>query len=96
MKCGDLDAAKLFQGTKDALSVKRIGDKIQSNEQWNDTCENVMIEIIESICFQIQMKKMKIGLDTCVPLSTIVFYPVTLTYDPFFLKSLTLLITFEQ
>ena len=32
MRCGDFDAAKSINEAKDALSAKRIGDKIQSNE----------------------------------------------------------------
>ena len=60
IKCGDLDAAKSINEAKDALSAKRIGDKIQSNEQWNDTCENVMTEIIENKCDQVQIFREKL------------------------------------
>ena len=61
MRCGDLDAAKSINVVKDALSAKRIGDKIQSNEQWNDTCENVMTEISENKCVQVQIFCEKLG-----------------------------------
>ena len=60
MRCGDLDAAKSINEAKYALSAKRIGDKIQSNEQWNDTCENVMTEIIENKCVQVQIFREKL------------------------------------
>ena len=44
----DLDAAKLIQKVPDALSAKRLEDKIKHNEQWTDTNEAVMTEIIEN------------------------------------------------
>ena len=47
LRCGYVNAATLINEAKNALAAKRIGDKIQSNKQWNDTCENVMTEIID-------------------------------------------------
>lgn len=47
--------AKLIQEAKDALFAKRLGDKIRSNDQWTDTKESVMTEIIENKCVQVQM-----------------------------------------
>ncbi|XP_078330855.1 uncharacterized protein LOC144624765 [Crassostrea virginica] len=40
VRCGYLNAATSINEAKNALAAKRIGDKIQSNKQWNDTCEN--------------------------------------------------------
>ena len=60
VRCGDLDAAKLIQEAPDALSAKRLGDKIKPNEQWTDTKESVMTEIIENKCVQVQMFREKL------------------------------------
>lgn len=56
----DLDEAKLAQEAKDALSAKRLGDKIRPNEQWTDTKESVITEVIENKCVQMQMFREKL------------------------------------
>lgn len=50
MRCGDQNAAAQIQSATDALSAKRIGDKVKTNEQWNNTCEKVMTEVVENKC----------------------------------------------
>ena len=60
VRCGDLDTTKLKQEAPDALSAKRLGDKIKPNEQWTDTKEAVMTEIIENKCVQVQMFREKL------------------------------------
>ena len=59
-RCGYLNAAASMNEAKNAIAAKRIGDKIQSNEQWNDNCENVMTEIIENKCVQVQKFREKL------------------------------------
>lgn len=54
MRCGDLDAGKTIQTTDNALSAKRLGDKIKVNEQWSSTCENVMTEVIKNKCVLVE------------------------------------------
>uniref|UniRef100_K1QZF9 Uncharacterized protein n=1 Tax=Magallana gigas TaxID=29159 RepID=K1QZF9_MAGGI len=60
LRCGDLEAAKSIQEAKDALSAKRIGDKVRINEQWTESCENVMSEIIENKCVQVERFREKL------------------------------------
>lgn len=60
LRCGDLEAAKSIQEAKDALSAKRIGDKVRINEQWTESCENVMTEIIENKCVQVERFREKL------------------------------------
>lgn len=60
VRCGDLDTAKTILEAKDALSAKRLGDKIRPNEQWADTRESVMTEIIENKCVQVQRFREKL------------------------------------
>ena len=59
-RCGYLNAAASMYEAKNAIAAKRIGDKIQSNEQWNDNCENVMTEIIENKCVQVKKFREKL------------------------------------
>ena len=54
VRCGYMNATTSINEATNALAAKRIGDKIQSNKQWNDTCENGMTEIIENKCVQVQ------------------------------------------
>lgn len=60
LRCGDLDAAKLIQEASDALSAKRIGDKVKVNVQWNESSEDVMKEIIENKCNQVERFREKL------------------------------------
>ena len=55
-----MNAAESINEAKNALVAKRFGDKIQSNEQWNDNCENVMTEIIENKCVQVKKFREKL------------------------------------
>ena len=48
MRCGDLDGAKSIQNASDAITAKRFGDKIKPTEQWRDTCEVAMHEVLEN------------------------------------------------
>ena len=72
VRYGDLDAAKLIQEAQDALSAKRLGDKIKPDGQWTDTKEAVMTEIIENKCVQVQMFREKLR---------------SVTWDTFFAES---------
>ncbi|KAK3107169.1 hypothetical protein FSP39_008435 [Pinctada imbricata] len=60
VRCGDLNAANSIKDAKDALSAKRIGDKIKPNEQWISTKSKVMEEIVENKCVQVPMFKEKL------------------------------------
>lgn len=60
VRCGDLDTAKTTIEAKDALSGKRFWDKIRPNEQWTDTRESVMTEIIENKCVSVQKFREKL------------------------------------
>ena len=65
MRCGDLDAANTIKDSQDALSAKRIGDKIKPNEQWNDTKHKVMEEVVENKCVQVPIFKEKLRSAKC-------------------------------
>ena len=65
MRCGDLDAANNIKDAQDALSAKRLGDKIKPNEQWNSTKFKVMEEVVENKCVQISMFKEKLRSAKC-------------------------------
>lgn len=60
MQCGDLDAAKTILTAEDALSAKRLSDKVRINDQWSTTCEAVMTEVIENKCVQVQQSREKL------------------------------------
>uniref|UniRef100_K1Q4M7 NADAR domain-containing protein n=1 Tax=Magallana gigas TaxID=29159 RepID=K1Q4M7_MAGGI len=60
MRCGDRDAAKTIKTAKDALSTKRLGDKVRINNQWSTACEAVMTEVIENKCVQVQQFREKL------------------------------------
>uniref|UniRef100_K1PR37 Uncharacterized protein n=1 Tax=Magallana gigas TaxID=29159 RepID=K1PR37_MAGGI len=60
MQCGDLDAAKTIQTADDALSAKRLGDKVRINDQWSTTFVAVMTEVIENKCIQAKQFREKI------------------------------------
>ena len=60
MRCGDQNAAAQIQSATDALSAKRIGDKVKTNEQWNNTCEKVMTEVVENKCVQVERFREKL------------------------------------
>lgn len=60
VRCGDLDAASSIKEAPDALSAKRLGDKVLPNEQWNETKRNVMEEIVENKCVQVPMFREKL------------------------------------
>lgn len=47
LRYGDLEAAKSHQEASDAFSAKRIGDKVMINKPWNESCDNVITEIIK-------------------------------------------------
>lgn len=60
MRCGDQNAAAQIQSATDALSAKRIGDKVKANEQWNNTCEKVMTKVVGNICVQVERFREKL------------------------------------
>ncbi|KAK3092920.1 hypothetical protein FSP39_008865 [Pinctada imbricata] len=60
VRCGNLEAANKIKEAPDALSAKRIGDKIKSNDQWIQTESQVMEEIIENKCVQVPPFKEKL------------------------------------
>lgn len=48
MRCGNQNATAQTQSATDALSAKRIGDKVKTKKQWKDTCEKVMTEVVSN------------------------------------------------
>ena len=60
LRCGDLESANKIKDAPDALSAKRLGDKVKPNEQWATTEREVMAEIIENKCVQVSEFKGKL------------------------------------
>jgi ribA/ribD-fused uncharacterized protein len=60
LRCGDQTAAVQIQNAGDALSAKQLGDKVKTNEQWINTCEKVMTEVIENKCVQVERFREKL------------------------------------
>lgn len=60
MRCGDQNAAAQIQSATDAQSAKWIGDKVKTNEQWKNTCEKVMTEVVENKCVQVKIFREKL------------------------------------
>ena len=60
LRCGDLHAANTIKDAPDALTAKRLGDKIKPNEQWIETEKEVMEEIIENKCVQVSLFREKL------------------------------------
>ena len=60
LRCGDLESANKIKDAPDALSSKRLGDKVKPNEQWATTEKEVMAEIIENKCVQVSEFKGKL------------------------------------
>ena len=60
LRCGNLESANKIKDAPDALSAKRLGDKVKPNEQWVTTEREVMAEIIENKCVQVSEFKGKL------------------------------------
>ena len=60
LRCGDQESAKQIQQSETALSAKRIGDKIKTNDQWIESSQSLMTEIIENKCAQVQQFREKL------------------------------------
>ncbi|KAK3085498.1 hypothetical protein FSP39_004247 [Pinctada imbricata] len=60
IRCGDLETASKIKEAPDALSAKKLGDKVRENDQWRESKFAVMEEIIENKCVQMPMFKEKI------------------------------------
>lgn len=60
MRCGNQNATAQTQSATDALSAKRIGDKVKTKKQWKDTCEKVMTEVVANKCVQAERFREKL------------------------------------
>lgn len=55
-----MDSKKTILEVKDPLAAKRLREKILPNEQWTDTRESVMTDIIENRCVQAERFREKL------------------------------------
>ena len=60
LRCGDLQSANKIKDAPDALSAKRLDDKVKPNDQWAKTEREVMAEIVENKCVQVSEFKRKL------------------------------------
>ena len=53
LRLGDQESTKQIQQSKTAFSTKRIGDKIKTYDQRNESSQSLMTDIIENKCAQV-------------------------------------------